>query len=473
MTNSDQVFKRMRIFNIYKFILAGILLCLSVPAISQDSNESGRSVEEELVGLDDNGPSAEELEKDIQHEAALTDILRNLSSPDEKTRIDSGIKLRKVVRSGDTSLLAQTLKRGNNLDKQLFIIDALTKLGDKKAGEALRFEVRHGELESQRAATSALGRLQTDWPIPILVRTLRQEKDEEIRKRSASALGMIGSTQAVYAIRTSLSKLEEAPGAKNAAYYALDKALNQIDPQRLDTNMPAGMRLTLYHKGMRYFFYHPTVRKGASAMKSGLRPWLMVCIHDGDLAANDTFSTCWRTAKRKQMAVLVPTFDNITYPEYGNFNIRGERADLKLLELIDFVGKQAGLSVRELYMFGYGTGGDFVHRFVMSHPKRIARAAFEATEFTKPDPEYMFPRGLTRTPLAPDVDIDMYAFLKTDMMLISRKESPTFKDSKSFAEAVQNYADVQGIKSRLVTRTVDVKFEIWNEAEKYLFAYDY
>ena len=59
------------------------------------------------------------------------------------------------------------------------------------------------------------------------------------------------------------------------------------------------------------------------------------------------------------------------------------------------------------------------------------------------------------------------------MMLITRKESPTVKDAKNFAEAVQSYADVQGIKSRLVTRSVDVKFEIWNEAEKYLFAYDY
>ena len=173
------------------------------------------------------------------------------------------------------------------------------------------------------------------------------------------------------------------------------------------------------------------------------------------------------------MAVLVPTFDNINYPEYGNFNIRGERADIKLLELIDFVGKQAGLSVREIYMFGFGTGGDFVHRFIMSHPKRIARAAFEALEFTKPDPEFMFPRGLTKTPLATDIDIDMYSFLKTDMMLISRKDSPTFKEAKNFAEAVQSYSDVQGIKSRLVTRSVDVKFEIWNEAEKFLFAYDY
>ncbi len=428
--------------------------------------------EEESVPLD---ATKEEIsiQKDLAHEAKLQDLLRNLSSPDERVRIEAGMELRDASRIGDTTLLSQTLKRGNNIDKQLFIIEALSKLGDKRAGEALRFETRHGELESQRAATLALGKLQTDWPIPILVRTLRQEKDEELRKRAASALGLIGSTQAVYAIRTSLSKLEDAPGAKNAAYYALDKALNNIDPQRLDTEMPPGMRHTLFHNGMKYYFYHPEVRKGASALRSGLKPWLLVCIHDGDLAASDIFSVCWRTAKRKQMAVLVPTFDNITYPEYGNFNIRGKRADLKLLELIEFVGKQAGLSVREIYLFGYGTGGDFAHRFTMAHPRRIARVAFEASEFTKPDPEYLFPRGLSKTPLASDIELDMYSYLKTDMMLISRKESPTFKDSKSYAEAIQNYADVNGIKTRLVTRTVDVRFEIWNEAEKFLFAYDY
>ncbi len=456
---------------IFLFLLS--LLWASSVLCQEEGTLDQTTEDEDIVGLDEAGPSEAEIAKDLQHESEIGDILRNLSSPDEKTRMDAGLLLRKAVRAGDTTVLAQTLKRGNNLDKQLFIIDALTKLGDKKAGEALRFEVRHGEIESQRAATTALGRLQSDWPIPILVRTLRQEKDEDIRKRSASALGMIGSTQAVYAIRTSLSKLEDAPGAKNAAFYALDKALNQIDPQRLDTNMPAGLRLTLYHKGMRYFFYHPTVRKGASAVRSGLRPWLMVCVHDGDLAANDMFSTCWRSAKRRQMAVLVPTFDNITYPEYGNFNIRGERADKKLLELIDFVGNQAGLSVREIYMFGYGTGGDFVHRFIMSNPKRVARAAFEANEFTKPDPEFMFPKGITKTPLAPDVEMDLYSFIKTDMMLISKKDSPTYKDSKIFGEAIQNYADVQGIKSRLLTRNVEAKLDIWNEADKFLFAFDY
>jgi HEAT repeat protein len=171
--------------------------------------------EEESVPLD---ATKEELsiQKDLAHEAKLQDLLRSLSSPDERVRIEAGMELRESSRIGDTTLLSQTLKRGNNIDKQLFIIEALSKLGDKRAGEALRFETRHGELESQRAATSALGKLQTDWPIPILVRTLRQEKDEELRKRAASALGLIGSTQAVYAIRTSLSKLEDAPGANHA-----------------------------------------------------------------------------------------------------------------------------------------------------------------------------------------------------------------------------------------------------------------
>jgi HEAT repeat protein len=427
---------------------------------------------EELVPLDALREEAD-LKKDLAHEAKIEDLLRALSSPDETTRIEAGIKLRDSVRLSDTSNLSQILKQGNNVDKQLFVIDALAKLGDKRAGEALRFETRHGEIESRKAATTALGKINSDWPIPVLVRTLRQEKDHELRKRAASALGTIGSTQAVYAIRTSISKLEDSAGAKNSAYYALDYALGKIDRQRVDTTIPAGMRLTLYYKGMRYYFYHPTIRKGASSLRKGLRPWLLTCVHDEDISAADTFTVCWRAAKRRQMAVLVPTFDNINYPDYGSFNIRDIRADKKLLELIEFLSKQVNLSVREMYLFGYGTGGDFVQRFALAYPKRVARVAFEANEFTKPDTEYMFPRGLGRNPLAPDISIDMYSALKIDMMQIQRKESPTYKDAQAFGESFQHYADINGIRARLVTKKVDVKYEIWGEAEKYLFGFDF
>lgn len=414
-----------------------------------------------------------QIKKDLAHEAKIQDILRMLASPDEQVRIEAGLELRKNARASDANELSQILKRGNNLDKQLFIVDTLGRLGDRNSAEALRFETRHGELQSRRAATTALGKLNSDWPIPILVKTLRQETDHELRKRAASALGTIGSTQAVYAIRTSISKLEDSPGAKNAAYYALDYALGKVNPKQIDTEIPAGMRLTLHYKGMRYFFYHPTIRKGASSLRKGLRPWLLTCIHDEDLAASDTFTVCWRAAKRRQMAVLVPMFDPITYPDFGSFNIMDERADLRLLELIDFLSKQVNLSVNELYMFGYGSGGDFVQRFALSYPKRIARVAFESNEFTKADPEYMFPRGLGKNPLSPDIEIDMYQVLKTDMMQIQRKESSTYKEAQAFGESLQNYADINGIRARLVTKKVDVKYEIWTEAEKYLFGFDF
>lgn len=466
---------KMRVFQNLALLICIIsqeLLVHAQSASPEARPSSGDSIEEELAPIEAEGTD-EKFEKDLAHEAKIQDLLRGLSSPDERTRIESGMELKNVARLSDTSVLGQTLKRGNNIDKQLFIIDALAKLGDKRAGEALRFETRHGELESQRAAISALGKIQSDWPIPVLVRTLRQEKDDELKKRAASSLGILGSTQAVYAIRTSLSKLEDSPGARNAAFYALDYALGEIDPQRVDTEFPPGMRLTKFYKGMKYYFYHPSLRRDASAIKTGLKPWLLVCIHDGDLAASDVFTVCWRAAKKRQMAVLVPTFDSINYPDFGTFNLRGERSDLRLLELIDFLSKNANLSVREMYMFGYGAGGDFVQRFVMTHPTRIARAAFESLQFMKPDPEYLFPKGLGINPMAKELKIDMYPVLKTDLMLIHRKESPSYKDSKIFAESFQNFADTNGIRSRLATKTVDVKFEIWNEAEKFLFGYDY
>ncbi len=408
----------------------------------------------------------------LTHDALIDALLQRMASPDERTRLEAGIALKETARLSDVPLLVRILKRGNNRDKQLFLIETLASLQDRTAGEALRFEVRHGDLESQRASVTALGKLKYNWPIPVLVRVLRQSEDEELRKRAASALGEIGTPQAVYSLRTSLSSLEEAVGAKNAAFWALEKARGEIDDQLIDTKMPQGRRLQLYYKGMRYYFYHPAYRRGSSINKVGLRPWLLVCVHDKDLRAEELFNICWRAGKKRQMAVLVPLFDNLHYPEFGNFNIRGDRADKRLLELIEHVGRNASLTVREFFLFGYGVGGDFVQKFVMSYPLRIARAAFESDEYTLPDTELYFPKGLNRTPLAPDVGIDMYKFLKTESVLILRKNSESIRDGKGYYESVQHYADINGFRSRMSLRTVDVKFEIWNEAEKYLFSFE-
>lgn len=411
--------------------------------------------------------------QNLSHESLIEELLRRLATPEERTRLEAGLLLRKTAKLSDVEQLVKVLKRGNNRDKQIAIIETLGGLQDRRAGEALRFEVEHGDMETRRSATTALGELNFNWPIPVLVRALRKvTEDEELRKRAASSLGKIGTTQAVYALRTSLASLEEVPGAKNAAFWALEKARGEVDDELVDTKMPKGRRLQLYFKGTRYYFYHPANRREASATKVGLSPWLLVCVHDADLRAEELFNICWRAAKKRQMAALVPVVDNMRFPDYGTFNIRGQRFDKRLLELIEHVGQYAGLTVREFYLFGYGEGGDFAHRFAMTNPRRIAKLAFEANTYTSPDPELIFPRGISRSPLSPDLAIDMYQYLKTDQMQIIRKNSPTLRNGKEWFQAMTHYGDVNGIRSRVQIRTVDVKFEIWAEAEKFLFTFD-
>lgn len=450
-------------------LLTAISSFLLAPCSVHAAEGAAEEKPKEVVSLNketpDNAPK-------LDHDVLIEGLLRNLSSPDEETRLRAGVGLTKNAKLSDVPSLVRILKRGNNRDKQLFIIDTLGELQDRRSGEALRFEVRHGDIESQRAAVTALGKLRFNWPVPVLVRVLRKAKDLELRKRAASALGEIGSTRAEYALRTSLATLDDAVGAKQAAFFALEKIRGKIDDQRIDTFMPKGRRLDLYYRGTRYLLYHPAHRRGSAVHKVGLRPWLIVCIHDEDLRTEELFNICWRSAKQRQMAVLTPYFDNMRFPEYGDFNMRGERADKRLIEIIEHVGKQASLTVREFYLFGYGTGGDFVQRFAMSYPKRIAKLAFEANNFTMPEKEVFYPRGLHRNPLAPDIAIDMYPFLKTEIMLIHRKNSLVYRQSKEYFEAIRHYAEISGVRSRMTIRTVDVKFEIWNEAENFLFSYD-
>jgi len=432
----------------------------------EDEGDEGES------GAAKSSGKVDSTEDTARHAVEIDEILRRLDSADEGTRLIATRKLSESARQSDVETLAKTLKRGNNRDKQLSIIETLGALGDKRAGDALRFEVQHGDEFTKRAAVTALGQLNFNWPVPILAKVLRKEKDDEMRKRAASALGQIGTPQAIYTLRTSLALLDDSPGAKNAAYWALEKARGEIDDEQIDTEMPRGRRMQLYYKGTRYYFYHPANRREMGVGKSGLRPWLLVCIHDNDLRAEELFNICYRSAKKAQLAVLVPVIDNMRYPDYANFNLRGERFDKRLLELIDHVGEHAGLTTREIYLFGYGDGGDFVQKFGMVYPKRIAKIAYECKNYMVPDPDAYFPKGLNRSPLAPDLGVDMYSVMKTDQMLILRKNSNSYRNGKEYFEAMEHYSLVNGIRERMNVRSIDVKFEIWNEAEKFLLTVD-
>lgn len=397
-----------------------------------------------------------------QHQLRLEALLKELESKDEKVAIEAGIRLREEAFRSDVPFLSAVVKKGNPPTKQHFLVETLGLLGDSRAAEALRFEFEFGTEATRQAAAIAFGQLRFDWPIPLLAAQVLPARggDMELAKVAAGALGAIGSVRAIDALRTSYPEMSKS--VKIAAAYALDVAEKKVDLNAVDSNFARGQRQTLYYKGLRYLFYQPAIRLDEQ------KPWLLLCVHDSNLEYEVLFQQCVQIAKKEGLAVLVPFFDSMHYSDYGAFNIRGQRADKQVVELVDHIAKYANIETRELYLFGTGTGGDFVHRFVMAYPKRIARALAEVRNFTYLNADELFPAGVKSNPLAPDIEIDVATFIKSDLKFVFTDKSPVVIRQSQFFKFVDAYAREAGIRRRL-SRTTEIG---WREvAPDFISAY--
>lgn len=408
-------------------------------------------------------------------------VLKRMDSSDLKTRLEAGLLLRDIARSSDLAMLLELLKKGNILDKQLFIIDTLGRLGDPRAATALRFEIENGDPLAKRAAASALGKLEFDWPIPILAQQVlkdstREIVDEKLAMRAVTAMGEIASQRAIDSLKSVISRNRSATiGINNASYWALRKAEGQIPDDKLDTEIEIGRQLQLNYNGYEYFFYVPS----ASASLYD-KPWLLICVHDTDREIKALFDACWKKGKELRMAVLMPYFDVMRFPDYGEFNIWGKRADKYLLKLIEHVGTYAAVNTKEVYLYGSGEGGDFVQRFSMAYPDRIARAAFSSINYTTPQENLLFPIGIGINPLAEDLKIDLLKFIKSDVAVISLKTAninaiQSERYAKDYLQRLNAFSAKNAVRSRIATRSVsalgiDSQSTVLQKASAYLFA---
>ena len=128
---------------------------------------------------------------------------------------------------------------------------------------------------------------------------------------------------------------------------------------------------------------------------------VVVAIHGISRNALDHFDAFADLARSRQAILVAPLFEAAAFPDYQRLGRegRGERADLALMALIDSVLSSHDLPVGKLHLFGHSGGAQFVHRFVMAHPERIARYAVSAAGwYTFPDESRDFPYGLRYPP---------------------------------------------------------------------------
>ncbi len=99
-------------------------------------------------------------------------------------------------------------------------------------------------------------------------------------------------------------------------------------------------------------------------------------------------------AERYNVVMIAPYFIEPHYQWLAR-DSSGQRPDLELDKIIIEVGKLTHARTDKLYLFGYSGGGQFVHRYTLAHPEKVAKVAIGAAGwYTFPDPALRYPYGL-------------------------------------------------------------------------------
>jgi len=162
---------------------------------------------------------------------------------------------------------------------------------------------------------------------------------------------------------------------------------------------------------LRYFLYQPA--RGAENAP------VLVTVHGISRHAAKHARHFSRLAEHYGVVVVAPLFDEQHYPGYQRLGLRGERADLALNQILGEVALLTRADTRRLYMFGYSGGGQFVHRYAMAYPDRVAAIAIGAAGwYTFPDPSQRFPYGTAPHRKFPGIRFDAAQFLRIPAIVL-------------------------------------------------------
>ncbi len=165
--------------------------------------------------------------------------------------------------------------------------------------------------------------------------------------------------------------------------------------------------------GQKYYLYIP------STGGSGARTF--IAVHGITRNAAEQTHLFAPFAERYGVVLIAPLFPKDRFHDYQRLGRKGkgERADFALDRIVAEVGAMIGANTNELYLFGYSGGGQFVHRYAMAYPERVARIALAAAGwYTFPDPTVNFPLGIRATSGLPDVRFNLARFLSVPTYLM-------------------------------------------------------
>lgn len=159
-----------------------------------------------------------------------------------------------------------------------------------------------------------------------------------------------------------------------------------------------------------YFLHVPEVRSP--------EPRLVISVHGASRNVDLHARLLSAYAEIHGAVLLVPHFSAAHYSDYQRLGRagHGKRADLALHRIAAEVTARTGIEGARFHLLGFSAGAQFVHRYAMAYPNRVAFAVLaNAGRYTLPDPRQEFPRGIGSHSKFPGLRFDPDAFLRVPM----------------------------------------------------------
>ena len=373
-------------------------------------------------------------------------LIEQAGSEDRTRRYRASIELRDRVSAEHASFLEHTALHHRSGRVRGQAVALLGHLRVRKSIQSLGTVLRRDKSHwVRREAARALRKMRSPAVRSVLIQALGSDEDASVRKWVACALGRIVGQKSLEGLEAAL-KNEADSEVRSVIREALER---RQQPRQRPARLVRGEVTEGFHQGTRYLLYVP------NSYQATTPPPLLISVHGTHGRPEGYMDICLPDAEKRGLVVLAPHFDYGTFPDFGNLNpwLGWDRADLRLLSIVDDIAKKVRLRKERFYIFGHSQGAQFVHRFVLVHPLRVRRAAACAGgNYVQPESDTVFPWGTKLNPLMADVEeIDFAALVTTPLAIVIGTEDLQRRQDQAnrFMRRVRAYAAEHNLACRI------------------------
>ncbi len=192
---------------------------------------------------------------------------------------------------------------------------------------------------------------------------------------------------------------------------------------------------------MDYFVYIPESHQGDNK--------ILHTIHGISRNAEEHIQGFIAQAERHATILVAPLFLKENSPRYQQLgtNFQQQRADMAFDHILQDLHEWLGLPPAPMRMFGFSGGGQFVHRYAMFYPKRVARIVLAAPGwYTFPDPDRKYPFGLKATKAWPQLTFSLEKFLQIPTMVMIGEEDDLRDKDLNKAREIDSFQGLNRIE---------------------------